>query len=100
MALLPMGSSAFLAGLPKQQLQEMLIHWEEQRAKAGDQSRPILDLVLHGLYRALGREKERQEAAARLKDRQVGNVTLSVESDLDKAIVTLHNQMRDQLLRR
>jgi tetratricopeptide (TPR) repeat protein len=100
MALLPMGASDFLARLPEQQIREMRSRWEIQRAKASDASRPLLDLVLHGLYRALGLEQERREAAARIKNRQVPSLVLPVSGEVDKDIVRLHNQMRDLLQRR
>ncbi len=100
LALLPLGASEFLSQLPDKQLQDMRPRWEKLQAKANDGSRPLLDLVLHGLYQALGREKERQETAARLKNRPAGSIVLPVESELGKAIVTLHNQMRDRLQRR
>ena len=74
--------------------------WEAERARANDMSRPLFDLVLRGLYRALGQEKDRQVAAARLKDGHVGNMVLPEEGEMDKAIVTLHNQMQELLQRR
>jgi hypothetical protein len=76
-ALLPLSASEFLSRLPDRQLQDMLPRWEKLHAKATDGSRPLLDFVLHGLYQTLGREKERQDVAARLKDLPAGNVILS-----------------------
>jgi Tol biopolymer transport system component len=100
LALLPLGASEFLSRLPGQQLQEMRSRWEKLQAKANDRSRPLLDLVLHGLYQALGREQKRQEAAARLKNPPAESVVLPADGELGKAIVALHTQMRDLLRRR
>jgi Tol biopolymer transport system component len=99
LALLPLGASEFLSRLPEKQLQEMRVSWEKQQATANDNSRPMIDLVLHGLYRALGREKDRQDVARRLNGRQVANVVLPADGELTKAINALHDQMRDILRR-
>jgi hypothetical protein len=100
LALLPLGAPEFLARLPDKQLQNMRPRWEKLQAHANDVSRPLLVLVLHGLYQALGREKERQEVATRLKNRPPGNTLLPVGGEPGKAIVTLHTQMRDLVRRR
>jgi hypothetical protein len=95
-----LGAPEFLARLPDKQLQDMRPRWEKLQANANDVSRPLLDLVLHGLYQALGREKERQAVATRLKNRPPGSTLLPVEGEPGKAIVTLHAQMRDLVRRR
>jgi hypothetical protein len=99
LALLPLGVPEFLARLPDKQLQEMRPRWEKLHANANDASRPLLDLVLRGLYQALGREKERDAAAGRLK-RWPGSTLLPVEGELGKAIIALHAQMRNLVGRR
>jgi Tol biopolymer transport system component len=99
LAVLPLGASEFLSRLPDKQLQDMKPRWEKLQAKANDGNRSQFDVVLHGLYQALGREKERQEVAARLKNRPAGSL-LPVDSEVGKGIVTLHKQMRDLLQRR
>jgi hypothetical protein len=100
LALLPLGASDFLSGLSHKQLQDMRPRWEKLHAKANDATRPLVDLILHGLYQALGQEKERQEAAARLKNRPAASWVQPVEDDLGKAIVQIHSQMRNLLQRR
>jgi hypothetical protein len=100
LALSPLGASEFLSHVPDKQLQAMLPHWEKLRAQANEGSRPLVDLVLHGLYQKLGREKERQETALRLKKLPGDSMMPVVDGELGKAIVALHAQMRDLLRRR
>jgi hypothetical protein len=100
LALLPLGAPEFLARLPDKQLQDMRPGWEKLQANANDVSRPLLDLVLHGLYQALGQEKERQEVAARLKVRPAGSILLPLDGEPGKAIAALHMQMRNLVRRR
>jgi Tol biopolymer transport system component len=94
-ALAPLGALEFLSLLPDQQRQDLLPRWEKLSASANDGCRPLFDLVLHGLYRTLGREKERQDTAARLKSHAHEIMLLPTDGDLDKEIVTLHTEMRD-----
>jgi hypothetical protein len=99
LALLPLGASEFLALQSDEQLKNILVQWEKLHAGANDESRTLIDLVLHGLYKGLGREKERQETALRLKNRPGESLMPAVDGESGKAIVALHAQMRD-LLRR
>jgi hypothetical protein len=48
----------------------------------------------------LGREKERQNVAARLKSHANEIMLLPTDGDLDKEIVTLHTEMRNLLRER
>jgi hypothetical protein len=98
LALLPLGASEFLSLLPNKQLLDMRARWEEQQAQANDRSRPVFDLVLRGLYQALGQEMQRQEVAARLKNRPPSIVP--VDEELGKTIIIFHTQMRDLMQRR
>jgi hypothetical protein len=98
LALMPMGASEFLSRLPEKQLQDMRPCWERLQAKADDGSCHLIDLVLHGLYQALGQEKERQEAAACLKKRPAS--FLPAEDKLGNTVITIHAQMRVLLQRR
>ncbi|HEV3082925.1 MAG TPA: hypothetical protein VGY66_24280, partial [Gemmataceae bacterium] len=99
-ALLPMGAAEFLSWLPEEQRREMLTRWRKLQANANSRSRPLVDLVLHGLCKSLGREEEGQEAAARLKERRAENAAyLPNDGEIGTAIVTLHAQMRELLQR-
>jgi hypothetical protein len=98
LAVLPLGAPELLSRLPEKQVRDMKSRWERLYAKANSGSRPLLDLVLRGIYQALGQDKERQEAAARLKSRPAS--FLPVEDDMGKAILTIHTQMRSLLQRR
>src|SRR5262249_54081588 len=100
LALLPLGASKFLVRLPDTQLQEMAPRWQRLQAQAGHGLRPLFDRILHGLYQALGREKERQEVAARLKHQPVGIALWPLEEDPDQAVVRLFTQMRTLTRRR
>jgi hypothetical protein len=100
LALSPLGASEFLSHLPDKQLKDMLPRWEKLRAGANEASRPLVYLVLHGLYQKLGREKERQEIALRLKNLPADSLVPLVDGELDKAIVALHTEMQELLRRR
>jgi hypothetical protein len=100
LALSPLGASEFLSHLPDKQLKDLLPRWEKLRAEANEASRPLVDLVLQGLYQALGREKERQEAAISLKSRSRENIMPVVDGELGKSIVALHAEMLELLRRR
>jgi hypothetical protein len=97
-ALLPLGVSEFLSRLPDKQLQSLRPRWEKQQASANDESRAFHDLVLRGLYQAIGQEKERQEAAARLKSRPAP--ALDVVADLDKRIIEIDTELRGRSQRK
>jgi WD40-like Beta Propeller Repeat len=96
-AVAPLGAPEFLSLLPDQQRKDLLPRWEDLRTSSNDGCRPLFDLVLHGLYRALGREKERQDAAARLKGHEREIMLLSVDGNLGEEIITLHTEMRNLL---
>jgi tetratricopeptide (TPR) repeat protein len=98
LALLPLGSAEFLSLLPKEQLQDMRPRWEMLQAEANERAHPLLDLVLRGLYQALGQEKERQETAVRIQKRAA--YVLPVEEEVGKSIRTLHMQCLGLLQRR
>lgn len=98
LALLPLGASEFLSSLPEEQLRGLRPRWETLRAEASDGAHSLLDLVLRGLYQALGQHKERQEAATRIQNRP--DYVLPVEEDVAKSIRTIQTQMRSLLQRR
>jgi hypothetical protein len=100
LALAPLGAAEFLSQLPEKQRQDMLTRWEKLRAKASGGSRTLVDFVLCGLYKSLGREKERKEASARLKNQAPGSVVVPMDDDIGKAIVTMHTEMQDLPQRR
>jgi hypothetical protein len=93
LALLPLGVPSFLARLPDKQRQAMSIRWEKLRGKANDGG-PLVDFVLRGLYQTLGQEKERQEAAARLKNRPAGSTFLPLEDEAGNLIAPARRLMR------
>src|SRR5262249_12045895 len=69
LTLLPMYAPEFVATLADDQLQALVPRWEKLRAEAReDTSRLTADLFLQAAYQKLGRKKEREEAAARIRD--------------------------------
>jgi hypothetical protein len=69
LALLPLMSESFLAGLPDERLRGMVPRWDALRARAeDDRARLGIDLILEALSLHLGWEAERREAAERLRD--------------------------------
>ena len=98
LALLPLGASEFLSRLPGKQRRDMLGRWEKLSARTSGRGRAFVDLVLCGLYRSLGREKEWHAAAARLKN-EPGNSALPMDGEIGQAIVILRGQMRALLER-
>ena len=100
LALLPLGASEFLSRLPEKQRRDMLGHWEKLNAKTSSRGGPLVNLILCGLYKSLGREKEWHEAASRLKSEPAGNRVLPVDGEIGQAIVILRGQMQALLERR
>jgi hypothetical protein len=100
LALLPLGAFEFLSQLPDKQLREMALRWEKLQAGANDSSRPLLDLVLRGLYQSLGQDNQQREAETRLKNRPAASLILPVEDEVGKTIANIHAQMRDLVQRR
>jgi hypothetical protein len=100
LALAPLAASEFLSRLPDKQVKELRLRWEKLQAKANDSSGPLIDFVLHGLYNALGQEKERKAVAARLANRPVANDVLAGDGEVGKRIVALHAQMQGLIQRR
>ncbi len=92
-ALLPLGTSEFLSHLPGKQIEDMRMRWEKLQAEAHDGLRPVHDLVLQGLYQALGQVKESQEVAARLQNRPAGSNGLPVEKDAATTIAALRTML-------
>src|SRR5262249_44218890 len=74
LTVLPVLAPDFVAGLPEDRLRAALPKVKAQAEKAGDDtSRMAFDLFFHAAYQRLGMDKERQEAAERLrKNPQVG----------------------------
>ena len=100
LAVLPLGAPEFLSGLPEKQRNDMLTRWEKLQTKTNARSRSLVDFVLYGLYKSLGREKEWQEAAARLKNRSADDIVIPpMEGEIGTAIVNLHTQMQELLQR-
>ncbi len=68
LALLPLSSGTFLAGLSRARLTSMVPRWELLLNRANDDlTRGAIDLVLEASYRQLGRQDERRKAVERLE---------------------------------
>jgi hypothetical protein len=66
LALLPMFDADFLAGLPKDKLEEVRVQWEAASAR-DDVTRLAIDLVLHATYQTLGSDQEALEVDERIQ---------------------------------
>jgi hypothetical protein len=69
LALLPLASRPFLAGLPRSRLDSTAERWEGLRASASDDAaRLAVDLILHAVYGQLGQEARARQARDRLQN--------------------------------
>jgi hypothetical protein len=93
LALLPMGASDFLGQLPDKRVAALRPRWEKLRAQASESARPLLDLVLRGLYQKLGFQELRQVVTSRLHNRPI--LGIAPEEDASQIVHTLNRQMQD-----
>jgi hypothetical protein len=100
LALVPLCAPDFLSLLSKNQLLVLLPRWEKLHAERNDGSRPLLDVVLHGFYQMLGREKERRETALRIQNGSGESISRAEAGESYKAVAELHAQMRELLRQR
>jgi hypothetical protein len=84
LALAPLDSPAFLAGLPEAHVQALVRRWSLLRGKARDDvGRLAVDLVLHTAYGRLGHHKEPQTVARRIEANPAGRTLLPEEGFAD-----------------
>ncbi len=88
LALLPLSSRTFLAGLDAARLRAMVARWEGLRNQANDDaSRLVVDLVLEASYRHLGRKDQGGQALDRIQhNTALGGVGANARTDLSHGV--------------
>jgi hypothetical protein len=100
LSLMPLFAPEYVARLPESQLTSLLPRWGDLRAQATtDTWRFAFDSAMLAACQKLGRKKESQEIAQRLKGLRQVTPWLALEGDISKAIWALRKTLLDSLRR-
>jgi hypothetical protein len=101
LALAPLASADFLGGLPDEELRKLLARWIVLRDQTNEHVPHLgMDLILRAAFGRLGQEKEKQEAAERVRTNPAREPILAPEVEKNPVAALREAVMLDEQLLR